>query len=236
MSLFGHRAADGAARFLLVDVVQLFAHGRNGQGAVIATRCMADARAAGQMLLDELLQIHGIALFERGAKRLTMVRENHKFVGSPGLVSNHPTDVRNHVVELTQRLERVGRPGTGMMGHFVVAGPGHIDRRAAADNVKGCQIGCHLAHEDRCGCTHEGIEMGGPVQARLHILALLAPCLPEFAPDIHEIEHEHTHEEVGVQHQEIEVIGPLFFLFVAALASCATGSGATWPRRRSSCC
>jgi hypothetical protein len=219
----GQRPPTRAADASLLDVLQLAGGGREGRDAGVAAHGLRHRGACGQLLFDELLERQAVALLERGAKGLAMIGQDNQIIGARRLLLDGLVDPGNNLVIGSQHLEGVAGPGARMMRHFVVAGPGDVDAGRPADDVEQGQVGGDVAHEDGHGGPHERIPVGQAVEARLHVLALLPPALPQFPHDVHQQQDGGAHQEVGVEQEPIEVLGAAFLLIFTGIEQIGQG-------------
>ena len=122
-----------------------------------------------ERLLDEIVQAVAVPLLERGALGLAVVGEHDDFV-RPGRVAASPVDAAELLVELPQRLERVGPLQPGVVRDLVVAREGRVDGGAAAHHVGEDAEDDQVAHDDAHRGAHERVEAAA-VAARLHVPA-----------------------------------------------------------------
>ena len=94
----------------------------------------AGDRGRGQRALDELVEPVAVALLERRALGLAVVGEDDDLVRARR-VAARALDAPELLVELAQRLERVGALEAGVVGDLVVAGEGRVDRGPPAHHV-----------------------------------------------------------------------------------------------------
>ena len=94
-----------------------------------------------QRALDELVEPVAVALLERRALRLPVVGQDDDLV-RPRRVAARALDAAELLVELAQRLERVGALEAGVVRDLVVARERRVDRGAAAHHV-----GEHAEHD-----------------------------------------------------------------------------------------
>ena len=89
---------------------------------------------AGERALDQLVEAVAVSLLEGRSLGLAVVGEDDDLVGA-GRVAPGALDPAELLVELAQRLHRVGALEPGVVRDLVVAGEGRVDRRAAAHHV-----------------------------------------------------------------------------------------------------
>ena len=184
--------------------------------AGVAADLLARPDALGQVLLDELSERTAVALQECGAERLAVIGQDQQFVGPGGLVGDVVAHAPDHPVVLLENAEGITRPRPRMMGHFVVAGPGDVDRGSATEDVEGSEVGCHIPHEHGASPAQEGIGVMQAVQARLNIPRPRLKVLGDLQQGVAEHEHDGAHQKVGIHCQQVDVRGPQFLLFGGA--------------------
>src|SRR5213079_2094444 len=122
---------------------------------------------------DELVEAVAVALLERRTLRLAVIGEDDDLVG-PRRVWARAVDARELLVELAQRLERVGALEARMVRDLVVARERRVHRGTPHHHVREDGVDDQVADEDAHRGTHEGIEAAA-VAARTDVAALRAP-------------------------------------------------------------
>ena len=123
----------------------------------------------GERALDELVEAVAVALLERRALRLPVVGEDDDLVG-PRRVAARALDLRELVVELAQRLERVGALEARVVGDLVVARERRVDGGPAAHHVGEHAGHDQVAHEHAQRRAHQRVDAAA-VAARAHVAA-----------------------------------------------------------------
>ena len=100
-------------------------------------------RAARERALDQVVEPVAVALLERRALGLAVIGEDDDLVRARR-VAARALDPRELLVELAQRLERVGALEPGVVGDLVVAREGRVDGRAG-------RASCRSARRTRSG-------------------------------------------------------------------------------------
>ena len=124
--------------------------------------------------LDELVQSVAVALLEGRTLGLPVIGEHDQLVG-PRRVAAGPLDAPELLVELAERLERVGALEARVVGDLVVAREGRVDRRAPAHHV-----GEHAEDDQVADTTHSVARRNG-YSAAVAARADVAPALPVIA-------------------------------------------------------
>ena len=129
-----------------------------------------------------------VALPERRALGLAVVGEHDDLVG-PRRVAARALDHPEALVELAQRLERVGALEARVVGDLVVAGERRVDRGHAAEHVLQDREHDEVAHEDAHPGAQQRIDAAA-VAARAHVAPALARRGDQLEHDLPEHEHE----------------------------------------------
>ena len=153
----------------------------------------ADARhlAVGERALDEVVEPVAVALLERRALRLPVVGEDDDLV-RPRRVAARALDAPELLVELAQRLQRVGALEPGVVRDLVVAREGRVDRGAALHHVREDAVDDQVADDDAHRRAHERVDAAA-VAARPNV----APALPGGGGDLEDDLPEEEHERRG---------------------------------------
>ncbi len=125
--------------------------------------------ASGERALDEVVEPVPVALLEGRALCLPVVGEDDQLVG-PRRVAAGTLDLGELVVELAQRLERVGALEAGVVGDLVVAREGRVDRRSAPHEVGEHARDDQVADEHAESPSHQGVDAAA-VAARPDVAA-----------------------------------------------------------------
>ena len=149
-----------------------------------------------ERLLDEIVQAVAVPLLEGGALGLAVVGEHDDLV-RPRRVTASPVDAAELLVELPQRLERVGPLQPGVVRDLVVAREGRVDGGAAAHHVGEDAVDDQVAHDDAHRGAHERVEAAA-VTARLHVPALRAQGGDPFEDHLPAEEDERAGDVEGV--------------------------------------
>jgi hypothetical protein len=132
--------------------------------------------------LHELVEPVAVALLEGCSLRLPVVREDDDLVRPRG-VAPRSRDAAELLIELAQRLHRVGAFETGVVRDLVVAGEGRVHRRPPAHHVpedpEHHQVPDHHAHRR----AQEGIPAAA-VTARTNVAARLTRGGDPLQPDL----------------------------------------------------
>ena len=146
--------------------------------------------SACERALDEIVQAVPVSLLEGRALCLAMVGEDDDLV-RPRCVAASPVDARELLVELPQRLERVGPFEPGVMGDLVVAREGRVDRRPTLHEVRQDAEDDQVADDDAHRAAQERID-AAPMTAWLHVAADRAQGGDPLEDDLPEEEDERT--------------------------------------------
>ena len=130
---------------------------------------MPDDVALRERALDQLVEAVAVALLEGRALRLPVVGEDDDLV-RPRRVAARALDLREVVVELAQRLERVGALEAGVVRHLVVARERRVDGGPPAHHVGEHAGHDQVAHEDAERRPHQRVDAAA-VAARPHVAA-----------------------------------------------------------------
>ena len=133
------------------------------------------------------------------------------------------SQAREGFVQAFEVAECVVGPGTRVVGDFVVAEVEHVDGGSAAHHVHDGDVGREVAQEGAGSGAYEGIEVGQAVEARLDVVAFLLPALPKLAADFPEEDGQRAGEEIGVEHEQVDVAGAALVFFRAAAAHVGHG-------------
>ena len=125
--------------------------------------------ALGEGALDELVEAVPVALLERRALRLPVVGEDDDLVRPRG-VAARALDLREAVVELAQRLERVGALEARVVRDLVVARERRVDGGSPAHHVGQHARHDQVAHEDAQRAAHQRVDAAS-MPARPHVAA-----------------------------------------------------------------
>ena len=152
--------------------------------------------AARERALDEVVEPVAVALLEGGALGLPVVGEDDDLVRPRRVPAGH-LDVGELVVELAQRLERVGPLEAGVVRDLVVAREGRVHRGPAAHDVGEDARDDQVAHEDAEGAAHQRVDAAS-VAARLHVPADRAERGRPLEDDLPAEEDERARRVVAV--------------------------------------
>ena len=125
-----------------------------------------------------------------------MVGEDDDLVRPRGVVAG-ALDVAEVIVELAQRLERVGPLEAGVMRDLVVAREGRVDRGAPAHDVGENARHDQVAHEDAERAAHQRVDAAA-VAARLHVAADRAQRRDPFEDDLPAEQDERARRVVAI--------------------------------------
>ena len=168
---FGDAAGEAPGEFaafaVLLDVGEFAGDALEAHGAGVAADGLSDGGALGELLLDELLDGHAVALLEGGAEGLAVVGEDDQAVGARGLFGDHAAETGEGLVEALEVAKGVARPGARVVGDLVVAEIEHVDGGGAAQHVEHGHVGGHVAHGAAHGGADEGVPVLEAVEARV---------------------------------------------------------------------
>ena len=117
--------------------------------------------------LDELVEPVAVALLERRALRLPVVREHDDLVGTRR-VAARALDAAELLVELAQRLQRVRPLEPRVVRDLVVAREGGVDGRAAAHHVREHAVDDQVADDHAHRAAQERVDAAA-VTSRAHV-------------------------------------------------------------------
>jgi hypothetical protein len=146
---------------------------------------------------DELVQAVAVALLERRSLRLPVVGQDHDLVG-PRCVPARPGDAPELMVQLAQRLERVGTLEAGVVRDLVVARERCVDGGSATHHVGQHRLNDQIAHDDAHRGAHERVG-AATVPARPDV----ATSFPEGGRPL----EEHLPEEQDEDAHDVEAVG-----------------------------
>jgi len=185
-------------------------------GASVAADGLCDAHILRQLLLDEFFDAQPVALQEGRPKGLAVVGEDDQVVGARRLFLDHAPQAGKGAVQTLEVAKGVVRPGAGVVRHLIVAEIEHVDRGRPAQHVEDGDVGGDVAHQRTHSGAQKRVAVLQTVEARLHILAFLLPGLPQFASDFPEEDDQGAGEEVGIEHQQLHILGAALLLLRAA--------------------
>ena len=168
-------------------------------GALLVTACEAVDAAARERPLDELVDPVAVALLERRALRLTVVGEDDDLV-RPRCVGASALDAAELLIELAQRLERVGALEAGVVRHLVVARERRVDGGPTLHHVLEDAVDDQVADEHAERAAHQRV-VAAAMAARLHVAALRAARRRDLERDLPEREDEHTRDVEAVREE-----------------------------------
>ena len=125
--------------------------------------------AARERALDQVVEPVAVALLEGRALGLPVVGEDDDLVRPRRVLARH-RDVTELVVELAERLERVGPLETRVVSDLVVAREGRVHGGPAAHDVGQDTRDDQVAHEDAERATHQRVDASA-VAARVDVPA-----------------------------------------------------------------
>jgi hypothetical protein len=137
-----------------------------------------------------------VALLEGGALRLSVVGEDDDLVRARS-VRPRPSDAPELLVELAQRLHRVGALEARMVGDLVVAGEGGIHRGASAHHVGQDAEDDEVADDHAHRAAHQRID-AATMAARAHVAAGRARGRRDLQHDLPQEEHERARDVEAV--------------------------------------
>ncbi len=200
--------ADGRRCLLPTAVAGRLAQGRaHHGGALVAVGDALDV-ARGQRAPHQLVERVAVALLEGRALGLAVVREDDDLV-RPRRVLAGPLEPAELLVELAQRLERVGTLEPGVVGDLVVARERRVHGGTAGHHVGEHAVHDQVAHDD----AHAGADERVGAAAMTPRPDVAADRLQRRHPledDLAEEQHQHPRHVVGAG-QEVPVagVGPL---------------------------
>ena len=160
---------------------------------------------------DEVVEPVAVSLLEGCALRLAVVGEDDDLVRA-GCVAARTGDAAELVVELAQRLERVGALQPGVVGDLVVARERRVDRGPPAHHVRQHRLHDQVAHDDAHRRAHEGVDAAA-VPARLHVAATRTERGRPLEQHLPDEQHEHPHDVEAVgEERAVARVGPLLGL------------------------
>ena len=165
---------------------------------LVAAGHLGDA-AGRERALDQVVEPVAVALLEGGALGLAVVGEDDDLVG-PRRVAARAVDAPELVVELPQRLQRVGALEAGVVGDLVVAREGRVDRGAPLHHVREDAVDDQVADDDAHRGAHERVEAAA-VAARLHVAPALAGRGRDLERDLPEEEDERARDVEAVREE-----------------------------------
>ena len=158
--------------FLLRRAPCGLAHGVADHRVLLVSAADARHLSLRERALDELVEPVAVALLEGRPLRLPVIREDDDLVW-PRRVPPGALDAPELLVELAQRLQRVGALEPGVMRDLVVAREGRVDRGAALHHVREDAVDDQVADDHAHRRAHERIDAAA-VAARPDV----APALP----------------------------------------------------------
>ena len=132
--------------------------------------------------LDELVEPVAVALLERRALRLPVVREHDDLVGARR-VAQRALDAAELLVELAQRLQRVRPLEPRVVRDLVVARERGVDGRAAAHHVREHAVHDQVADDHAHRAAQERVDAAA-VASRAHVAADRAERSRPFEDDL----------------------------------------------------
>ena len=174
-------------RFVLLAPRRLLDGEPDHRVLLVAAHVFLDL-AARQRTLHEVVEAVAVALLEGRALRLPVVGEHDDLVG-PACVPAGPFDAPELLVELAQRLHRVGPLEAGVMSDLVVAGERRVDRRPPAHHVGEHAEHDQIAHDHAHCRAHQRVDPAA-MAARAHVPAGRADRRGPFQQDLPEEQHE----------------------------------------------
>ena len=165
---------------------------------LVAAGHVVDA-AARERALDELVEPVAVALLEGRSLGLAVVGEDDERVG-PRRVDAGRLDPAELLVELAQRLERVGALETGVMRDLVVARERRVDRGPALHHVLEDAVDDQVAHEHAERAAHQRV-VAAAVTTRAHVAPLRAARGGDLEHDLPEEEDEDTRDVEAVREE-----------------------------------
>ena len=112
-----------------------------------------DRRAAAHQLADVLAEALAVALEERRAEALAVVRQDDELV-RPRRLLGRLDQRRDRPVDAVERLERLDALRPAVVGELVVVGEVGVDDVGPAVHLVDDQRGVHVAEEDVAGRPH----------------------------------------------------------------------------------
>ncbi len=146
--------------------------------------------------LDELVEPVAVALLERRPLRLAVIGEHDDLVRA-GCVAASTVDPGELLVELPERLERVGPLQPGVVGHLVVAGEGRVDRGPSPHHVGQDAEDDEVAHDHAHRAAQERVDPA-PVSARVDVPPDRSQRRGPLEDDLPEEEDERPRDVVSV--------------------------------------
>ena len=146
---------------------------------------------------NEILERVAVPLLERGALRLAVIGEDDDVV-RPRRVLPRPLEAPELLVELPERLERVGPLEPGVMGDLVVAREGGVDRRPADEHVREHGVDDEVAQADAHSGAQERVDPTA-VPTGTHV----SPALARGRDDL----QDHLPDDQDDRSRHVEAVG-----------------------------
>ena len=165
---------------------------------LVATGELRDV-TGGKGALDEIVEAVAVALLEGRTLGLAVVGEDHDLVGT-GRVADRSLDAAELLVELPQRLQRVGALEAGVMGDLVVARERRVDRRPALHQVGKDAEHDEVADDHAHRASHERVDPA-PMSPGMDVAPDRAQRGDPLEDHLPEEEDERTRDVVPVREE-----------------------------------
>ena len=144
-----------------------------------------------------------VALQERRAERLAVVRQDHEVV-RPRRVLRGPGQAAQRAIHAVERLQALRTRGAAVMGDLVIVGIGDVDRVRATEHLLDHQAGHQRPHDDVGDGAQQRIREAARVEPWRDTGQTRAACLEQFLGHLGNAQHDGVDEAVRTQ-EEAEV-------------------------------
>ena len=180
---------------------------------LVAAGDLRDPRTR-QRALDEVGEAVAVPLQEGRALRLAVIGEHDDLV-RPGRVLARALDAAELLIELPERLERVGALEARVVRDLVVAREGGVHRGPPLDHVRDHAVHDQVAHEDAHRRPEQRVDPAA-VPARADVAADRTEGRHPLEHDLPEDEHEHAGDVEAVREERaVARVGSLLRLHPA---------------------